>query len=77
MKMKKFIAVLSIASMMAVTAVGCGSSSSADTSSDNGSDTASEWMQRVRSQSYPVRKVQEQEERSQSCSVSLMRMTTI
>ena len=43
MKMKKFIAVLSIASMMAVTAVGCGSSSSADTSSDNGSDTASEW----------------------------------
>ena len=43
MKMKKFIAVLSIACMMAVTAVGCGSSSSADTSSDNGSDTASEW----------------------------------
>ena len=44
MKMKKFIAVLSIASMMAVAAVGCGSNSSSDsTGSDNGSDTASEW----------------------------------
>ena len=43
MKMKKFIAVLSIASMMAVAAVGCGSNSSDSTGSDNGSDTASEW----------------------------------
>ena len=44
MRMKKFIAVLSIASMMAVAAVGCGSNSSSDsTGSDNGSDTASEW----------------------------------
>lgn len=43
MKMKKFIAVLSIASMMAVAAVGCGSSNSDNAGSDNGSDTASEW----------------------------------
>ena len=37
MKMKKFIAVLSIASMMAVAAVGCGSSNGDDANSDNGS----------------------------------------
>ena len=43
MKMKKFIAVLSIASMMAVAAVGCGSSNSDNAGSDNGSDTASGW----------------------------------
>lgn len=43
MKMKKFIAVLSIASMMAVAAVGCGSSNGDDANSDNGSGSEGSW----------------------------------
>ena len=38
MKMKKFIAVLSIASMMAVAAVGCGSKDGEDAGTDKGSE---------------------------------------
>ena len=41
MKMKKFIAILSVVSMMAVAAVGCGSNGS-DAGSDAGSDSGSE-----------------------------------
>ncbi len=45
MKMKKFIAVLSVVSMMAVAATGCGSSNTDDASGDSGSstDTASQF----------------------------------
>ena len=43
MKMKKFIAVLSVATMAAGLAVGCGSSDSSSSDSSADSSSASDW----------------------------------
>ena len=80
MKMKKFIAVLSVASMMAVAAAGCGSSSDTSAQGDGAASTdegsSSEW-DAASAITVVSRKVPEQEERSQSCSVLWMKTTMI
>ena len=72
MKMKKIAAAVMMVSMVAVTAVGCGSSNGTDT---KGADTISQMqlptgMRQVMLQSFPVRMVQVQGEPSLSCSES-------
>ena len=74
MKMKKFIAVLAAASMVAAMAAGCGSNedttAEGDAATEEGGEAGS-W------DAAHVRKDQVQEEPSQSCSVLLMKKTTI
>ena len=72
MKMKKIAAAVMMVSMVAVTAVGCGSSNGTDTkgADANQSDATSDWMRQVMLRSFPVRMVQVQGEPSLSCSES-------
>ena len=66
MKMKKFIAILSVATMAAGLAVGCGSSDSA--SSDDKSSKVVTGILQMISQLFQEKMVQEQEEHSSNFS---------
>lgn len=70
MKMKKIAAAVMMVSMVAVTAVGCGSSNGTDTkgADANQSDATSDWDETSDVTIVPVRMVQVQEEPSLSCS---------
>ena len=67
MKLKKFIAILSVATMTAGLAVGCGSSDSAS-SDDKSSKSESDWILQMISQLFQEKMAQEQEERSSNFS---------
>lgn len=68
--MKKIAAAVMMVSMVAVTAVGCGSSNGTDTkgADANQSDATSDWDETSDVTIVPVRMVQVQEEPSLSCS---------
>ena len=69
MKMKKIAAAVMMVSMVAVTAVGCGSSNGTDTKgADANQMQLPTGMRQVMLRSFPVRMVQVQEEPSLSCS---------
>ena len=67
MKLKKFITILSVATMTAGLAVGCGSSDSAS-SDDKSSKSESDWDSSNDITSFPEKMVQEQEEHSSNFS---------
>ena len=75
MRMKKFIAVLTMAGMMAALAAGCGSDNNSSEGGDSGSDSS--WDAANMITAVTREKDQAQEELLQSCSVLLMKMTTI
>ncbi len=68
MKMKKFIAVLSVVGMVAAMAAGCGGNSDSKSSAD-ASGSTSDWDSAQISLSYPERTDLVQEELSLNCSV--------
>ena len=75
MKMKKFIAVVSMVGMLAAAMTGCGSGSDDAKDADKGGDAKYAGTAQMTLQLFPVRMVREQEARLSNCSAFRKKLT--